>query len=136
MIKIILDTNILISLLIGKEFRKYQTYIFDNEDIQIIANRELLSEFLDVVKKPKLQKYFDSTLVEEFTTKLINQSIFIEGLSKVNICRDFKDNFLLSLAKDGKADFLISSDMDLLVLDSFENTKITTLSNFISSHLI
>lgn len=45
-----------------------------------------------------------------------------------------KDNFLLNLAIDSKADFLITGDADLLVLEEIGTTKIisiTQLSEFL-----
>lgn len=42
-----------------------------------------------------------------------------------------KDNFLLDLAIDGKADYLITGDADLLVMSRLEKTKIITLTAFI-----
>lgn len=59
---------------------------------------------------------------------------FFKVTSDVKACRDSKDNFLLSLSKDSKADFLITGDNDLLEMKSFESTKILTLSEFIDSH--
>lgn len=56
---------------------------------------------------------------------------FIEVKSIVTVCRDNKDNFLLALAKDGQADFLITGDKDLLELKNFGQTKITTIVTFI-----
>ncbi len=50
--------------------------------------------------------------------------------SVVDVCRDTKDNFLLALAKDGNADFLITGDKDLLVLEKYENTQILTYREF------
>ena len=44
---------------------------------------------------------------------------------------DEKDNFLLNLAMDSKADFLITGDSDLLALEKIDKTKIETLSSFI-----
>ena len=55
----------------------------------------------------------------------------IKVLSDIEICRDKKDNFLLNLAKDSEADYLITGDKDLLILEKFENTKILTFSEFI-----
>jgi len=43
---------------------------------------------------------------------------------------DPKDNFLLALAKDGNADYLITGDNNLLSLKEFGKTKIVTLSEF------
>jgi len=54
----------------------------------------------------------------------------VDVKSNVNECRDAKDNFLLSLAKDGKADYLITGDKDLLTIKEFEGTIITNISGF------
>ncbi len=54
----------------------------------------------------------------------------IEVRSVVALCRDPKDDFLLSLAKDGKADFLITGDDALLILEKFEETEIVRYSDF------
>ncbi len=50
--------------------------------------------------------------------------------SIVTICRDPKDNFLLALAKDSKADYLLTGDNDLLDIKNFGKTKIITINNF------
>lgn len=57
---------------------------------------------------------------------------FIAVTSTVNACRDPKDNFLLSLAADGKATHLITGDKDLLDLQNFEETKIVTIAAYLS----
>ena len=51
--------------------------------------------------------------------------------SNVNLCRDPKDNFLLSLAKDSKTNYLITGDKDLLDVKSFEVTKILTMTDYL-----
>lgn len=55
----------------------------------------------------------------------------VEVTSIVTACRDPKDNFLLALAKDGKADYLLTGDGDLLELIKFGKTKIVTISSFL-----
>ena len=54
-----------------------------------------------------------------------------ESTSVIYLCRDPKDNFLLALAKDAGADYLITRDDDLLILQKFESTAILTLNQFI-----
>jgi putative PIN family toxin of toxin-antitoxin system len=68
----------------------------------------------------KLLTFFDSY------GKLISIS------STITICRDFKDNFLLNLAVDGKADFLVTGDDDLLCLGKIENIPIVTFNQLTS----
>jgi len=54
--------------------------------------------------------------------------LMVPVVSEVSICRDPKDNFLLALAIDSKADFLVTGDQDLLSLKNIENTGIITLN--------
>jgi predicted nucleic acid-binding protein len=56
---------------------------------------------------------------------------FVEVKSKVNTCRDPKDNFLLSLARDSHANYLITGDQDLLDLKIFEGTKIIKMADYL-----
>ena len=56
---------------------------------------------------------------------------FIEVSSSIRASRDPKDNFLLALAKDGKADYLLTGDKDLLTLKKFGRTIIITISKFL-----
>ena len=55
--KIILDTNLWISFLISKKFNQIDKQI-ENKGIQLIFSKELLEEFIDVISRPKLKKYF------------------------------------------------------------------------------
>jgi len=54
----------------------------------------------------------------------------VEITSDLEICRDPKDNFLLNLANDGEADFLITGDKDLLDIGRLGKTLITTYRVF------
>ena len=51
--------------------------------------------------------------------------------STVKDCRDIKDNFLLNLAIDGKANFLVTGDKDLLILEKIKKTQIITMTDFL-----
>ena len=58
--------------------------------------------------------------IEEYIDLIEKSSLVITIISKINACRDTKDNMFLELAKDGKANFLITGDKDLLVLKELE----------------
>ena len=55
-IKIIVDTNIWISFLIGKNLKGLQNQI-DSQSILIITYEEQLRELSEAFKKPKLKKF-------------------------------------------------------------------------------
>jgi len=128
-IRIILDTNLWISFLISNNF-SILTQLIISHNIQLLFSLELIEEFLDVVSRPKLKKYFSDTNLKTIMTHIHSYAEFIEVTAVVSECRDMKDNFLLALAQDGKADYLLTGDKDLLVLNAYKETKITTISDF------
>jgi putative PIN family toxin of toxin-antitoxin system len=98
--------------------------------VELVFSNELLAEMLDVTSRPKLKKFFT---MEDWSViyEIINRhAIYIPVISSVTICRDEKDNFLLSLAQDAKANYLLTGDNDLLVLKSFGVTQIITITEF------
>jgi hypothetical protein len=52
-ISIILDTNILIRFMISKSYVKLDKH-FERGSVELLFSDELLSEFLDVIKRPRL----------------------------------------------------------------------------------
>jgi len=58
--------------------------------------------------------------------------IFVDVKSVIQLSRDEKDNFLLALAVDGIADYLLTGDLDLLELKAIGRTSITQLSTYLN----
>jgi uncharacterized protein len=129
-IKVIIDTNLWISFLIGKELANLKQLIVDRT-IQVVLCEQIIEEINLVTQRPKLQKYFPATKVQELLELLRIIGLWIEVTSEVSICRDAKDNYLLALAKDSQANFLITGDGDLLTLVNFEGTEISTYKDFL-----
>ena len=129
-LKIILDTNILISFLITKVYDKLDDKIVSGKII-LLFSKELLQEFISVIQRPKFQRFFSIEDVEILINFFLDNGLLIEIVSDLDLCRDKKDNFLLNLAADGKADFLITGDKDLLELDPVGDTRIITISEFL-----
>jgi len=129
--RIILDTNLWISFLITKNYSKLDNILFSGNST-LVFSQELLYEFIDVVKRPKLQKYFSQTDIEDILKTIEEYGEFIKTSTNITVCRDPKDNFLLSLAVDGHADYLLTGDTALLELKKIEKTKIITISEFLS----
>ncbi|MBZ9779902.1 putative toxin-antitoxin system toxin component, PIN family [Psychroflexus sp. CAK8W] len=128
--KIILDTNLWISFLISKKFNQIDQLI-ENKKITLVFSDELIEEFIDVVSRPKFQKYFSKKDIEKILNYFDQFGILVKVKSTIEICRDEKDNFLLNLSVDSKANYLITGDKDLLVLKKIEGTEIVTFTDFI-----
>lgn len=128
--KIIIDTNLWISFLITKDFKKLDKKI-KNKSIRIVFSLELIEEFLAVINRPKFKRYFEKAGTETLIDLFDVYGELFEVKSEVHVCRDQKDNFILALAKDSQADYLLTGDKDLLDLRSFEKTKILLISDYL-----
>lgn len=84
----------------------------------------------NVAKRPKFKKYFSETNLEKLLNLFDVYGEIVQVSSTVDVCRDEKDNFLLALAKDSKADYLVTGDTDLLIIKKFEHTEIVTYAEF------
>ena len=129
--RVIIGTNLWISFLITKNYTQLDQLIFENK-VQLIFSQELLDEFLEVTQRPMLKNYFKQKDVTALVEVLEKHAELVTVTSNIEACRDSKDNFLLSLAVDGKADYLITGDKDLLTLQKFKKTKIVALTGFLS----
>ena len=127
--KLIVDTNIWISFLIGKSLKGLQYYLND-QFVFIISCDEQVQELKEVFRKPKIKKHFTPEQTEEFFELFFEAVEVVPLKSKVDLCRDPKDNYLLSLATDANADYLITGDNDLLVLEKINSTQIIRYKEF------
>lgn len=121
--RIVLDTNILLSFLISKRHIQIDT-LLKTEKVELVFSEELLHEFLEVINRPKFRNLLKQDDINELLGSLHGVSTVVKVTSSVKKCRDAKDNFLLALCKDSKANYLITGDDDLLVLKQFEKTRI------------
>lgn len=127
--RVILDTNLWISFLISKDYSYLDDYIINKRVILIFSN-ELFNEFLEVINRPKFKKYFSKKETAYLVSQIERYAHMVEVVSDKMLCRDSKDNFLLNLSIDSKADYLITGDKDLLDLKKIESTLILTITDF------
>ena len=128
--RVIIDTNLWISYLLSPIFKKLDS-ILSHKEINILFSQELLDELIEVTQRPKFKKYFDLKDVTLLLEQLRVRSIFVDVNSIIEVCRDEKDNFLLSLAEDGRAAHLIAGDKDLLVMKKHKRTSILTIEEYL-----
>jgi putative PIN family toxin of toxin-antitoxin system len=63
---------------------------------------------------------------------LKEDAIFIEPTEIITDCRDPKDNKFLELAVAANADYIITGDLDLLILNPFRTITILKSGEFIN----
>ena len=127
--KIIIDTNWWISFIVSKKSVGLPSFFFGS--IFFCFSKELMIEIRSTLQYRHIAKRINETNLQAFVYFEQNIARIFTVNNDVTVCRDLKDNFLLALARDAKADYLITRDKDLLILKQFENTLIITLPQFI-----
>jgi putative PIN family toxin of toxin-antitoxin system len=131
MIITIFDTNVLVSAFLFNG-SKPETALRKVRFLgKFITSFETINELINTLNKDKFDKYLDVNRRILLINDYIESADEIDITQSFSICRDPKDNKFLDLAYSGNADYLITGDKDLLVLNPFNRTKIVTPEEFL-----
>ncbi|MBI5400333.1 putative toxin-antitoxin system toxin component, PIN family [Candidatus Saganbacteria bacterium] len=134
MLKIVLDTNILVSIFIKRSEAKQKIIdALKRHDFQLVISEAILAEIIAVLQRPNIRKLTKMTKREilELGKLLLEESLKVLPSTKSAVCRDLDDNKFIDCAVAAKADYIVSGDNDLLELSSYQGIKIITLRAFL-----
>lgn len=87
---------------------------------------------MQVPSRPKIAALADPKYVE-WLVRLFRMAELVSITHRIKACRDSKDDKFLELAVNGKADFILSGDVDLLAMTPFQNIPIISPALFVSA---
>jgi putative PIN family toxin of toxin-antitoxin system len=127
--KIVLDTNVLISGVFwgGTPFKILE--LWQEKRLEVLASEMILDEYLKCIERISL-KYSRPDLFNSWSLILPSRIKLVQVKKTFNLCRDPDDNKFIDCAISGKAHFLVSGDEDLLVLKKVMNLEVLTHANF------
>ncbi|WP_113925627.1 putative toxin-antitoxin system toxin component, PIN family [Cognataquiflexum aquatile] len=133
--RFVVDTNVLVSVILSpSNTSRLAVEKATNHGVLVFSN-ETIAELFEVLQREKFDKYVLKEKRVKFGERLIAMSSLIPVSSVLKLSRDPKDDMFLNLAVDGHADYLMSGDPDLLVLNPFQNIKIIRPIDFLSEDL-
>lgn len=131
--RVVLDTNVLISALIspsGAADRIYRGWRAGNFDL--VSCEQQLEEVRRVTRRPALRSLIRPAEAGRLVKLVRHLAIMVDPLPGVNASPDPWDNFLLATALRSRADYLVTGDQkDLLALVHFGRTRIVTVRQFL-----
>jgi putative PIN family toxin of toxin-antitoxin system len=134
-IRAILDTNVLISGLITEQGPPRQ--IVDawlDGHFTLITPLYHVQELNQVLSYPRIARRLclEDAELEMILAALLSEAEVVPGhLQLPGVTRDPKDDATVACAQEGKADYIVSGDQDLLVLGEYEGIPIVTPRQFI-----
>lgn len=132
--KVVLDTNVVISALFFGGIPKAIIHAAHAKQIELVASRQVLTEYREVAKRladayPSISYRRALAIIESLTT--IVRPATLSG----TICRDRDDDAIIACALGGKAKIICSGDDDLLTINGYHGLEILTPAKFSSTYL-
>ncbi|PJH76230.1 MAG: putative toxin-antitoxin system toxin component, PIN family [Anaerolineae bacterium CG_4_9_14_0_8_um_filter_58_9] len=135
MMRVVIDTNVLISAVIKPKSRMgLIIQCLHQSEYTLVFSPEMLEELVEVYSRPKIQQkyHLDQEALNTIVGVIVTRGDSIVPTTDVNICRDPDDDMLLSLALDGHADYIVSGDGGLLSLSPFQGIPIIKPAEFLN----
>jgi len=101
-------------------------------EFTLLTSEDIVSEIQAVLHRPVVQQKLGVATfeVEAIVQQLRRKALFITVTIHVRICRDPNDDKFLECAVDGKADYIVSADEDLLTMRVFQHIPIIDIPTF------
>jgi len=123
MLRIVLDTNVLISAVISGGKPEQLLNLAVQRQYVLLLSREVMKEFAGALKYPKFR--MTKREIANASRALMRTARIIEVTSSRKIVQDDpQDNILVNLALDGHADYIVTGDRQLLTIATYKGIKI------------
>jgi putative PIN family toxin of toxin-antitoxin system len=136
-LRVVLDTNVLVSALMkpGSVPDLLVTRFVRQATFELLLSTAILEELRRVVRYPAVRKRIKASddQIELWVELLDLLSTPVEVTTyPTGILRDSDDEANLATAVDGRADFIVTGDDDLLTLGGYERIRIVTPRAFLN----
>lgn len=125
--RIVLDTNVLVSALIGRGPSSRLIEAHDGGLFELVPSAELVAEFDAASNRPDIIEriVFGQRSTQPALAALVSCAALVQpGHVPMDTVRDVKDVIVLACAIGGRADIIVTGNKDLLVLREYEGIAI------------
>jgi len=126
--KIVLDTNVLVSGIFWGGVPEKILELAINGEVEIYATEEILNEYFRIIEKIGKK---DKDLCSQWKMLLIQIVKIVQPINKIKICRDPKDDMFLECALSSRSKYIVSGDDDLLSLKEVNEIQIITAKKYL-----
>ena len=134
MIRITVDTNVLISASLWHGASEKIIDKVEDKEIILVLSEQILEEYYKVLEYDEIkEKIKDKNLeIKESVLRIGTIAEIIEIKSKIDLVKeDPDDNKILECAFDGKVNYLVTKDNHLLKFKEYKGIKIITPEEFL-----
>ena len=130
MIKVVFDTNIIISGLIANAGAPYEALeAWRRRDVVLLVSDAIIDEVADVLARPffRDQRHITKSDIDRVRHALKTDAMVVSPNTHLEVVEDdTDDDRIVECALDGGADYIVSGDHHLLELKRFRGIQIVT----------
>lgn len=127
MMRLVLDTNVLLSALMSPASPAARILsLWRDRKVTILTAAEQIDEIARMTRYPRIRALLHPALAGLLVNRLRDVATVVENLPTVDRSPDPDDNYLLAIAEAGEARFLVTGDKPLLGLKRHKSTRIVT----------
>jgi hypothetical protein len=133
--RVVLDTNVLVSATLirgGKEDRILRAW--QRDAFELVLSPQILDEMGRALFYEKLRKarWMTEEEVAALVRSVAREAILVPGRVRIEASRDPDDDKFLEAAIEGRAQYLVTGDKDLLKLKTHRGVRIVTPAAFLT----
>ena len=132
-LRLVFDTNTVASAALFSESVPGRALVTGLRLGTVLMSRALNDELDDVLLRPRFDRYSTRERREEFLRNVMLYAEPLEITERVRACRDPNDDKILELAVNGNADYIVTGDDDLLVMNPFRGIRIIRPAEFLAA---
>ncbi len=129
--RVVIDTNVFISALLNSLGTPKKVINIAVSQFTILQSEATYQELATRISKNKFDKYLEKDDRLDFLSSLKNRSLFVDIWHETRVCSDLDDNKFLELAVSGMAQYIITGDKELLILNTYQGIPIITPAEFL-----
>jgi putative PIN family toxin of toxin-antitoxin system len=131
MIRVVLDTNILISALLQPQSLPALTFLtaLGGTKAQLCVSGEIYAEYEEVIRRPKFNRR--EMLIEQALRAIRQNGFWIKPSEKVRACSDPEDDIFLECSQAARAHYLVTGNLKHFPAN-WANTQIVTARQFLN----
>jgi putative PIN family toxin of toxin-antitoxin system len=133
-LRAVLDANVIVSGAILKKGIPFELLAaWRRREWELVTSEQILDEIQRVLSFPKITRAYALTSQEitDLLWLLRSRATLVPGQLRIPpTSRDPEDDHILACAREGRADYIVTGDQDLLPLDRFEGIPIVSPAAF------
>jgi len=128
--RVVVDTNVFVSAALKDKSLPALAVHLASEKGVLLKSRATEQQLVEVLARPYLAPLI-APATRDWLMKLLAEAELVTITERITVCRDPTDDKFLELAVNGRAEIVVTGDIDLLVLNPFRDIPIVAPVAFV-----